>query len=184
MVWKLHVLIIGTLILTFISRASLLHPRTHGFHRFFAWEAIFALFLMNVEFWFVKPFSWYQVIAWILLFCSIIPLIWGMILLRKSGKPLEKRASDPSLLAFEKTSTLVKAGIYRYIRHPLYSSLLLLAWGIFFKSPSIPGGILVAFATLFLNSTARFEERENFEFFGEQYRDYMTTTKRFIPFVF
>ena len=32
---------------------------------------------------------------------------------------------------FEQTGHLVTAGIYRYIRHPLYSALLLLAWPLF-----------------------------------------------------
>ena len=43
---------------------------------------------------------------------------------------------DASLYAFEKTSKLVTVGLYRYICHPLYSSLFFLGWGVFFKSPS------------------------------------------------
>jgi protein-S-isoprenylcysteine O-methyltransferase Ste14 len=184
MIWKLIVFAFITAILIYISRASLLHPRSHGFYRFFAWEAIVALFLLNVDRWFVQPFAWYQVISWILLVVCVLPVIWGTVLLRKRGKPVERRTGDPSLLAFEKTTALVTTGIYRYIRHPLYSSLLLLAWGIFFKSPSLPGSGLVAAAIVLLYTTARADEAECIHFFGEQYRAYMKTTKRFIPFVF
>ncbi|KAF0108239.1 MAG: phospholipid methyltransferase domain-containing protein [Anaerolineaceae bacterium] len=184
MLWKILAFSIVTLVLVYISRASLLHPRSHGFYRFFAWEAILALFLLNVDYWFVEPFAWYQIIAWILLVASIVPAIWGVVLLRRGGKPVERRAGDPSLLAFEKTTSLVTTEIYKTIRHPLYSSLLLLAWGIFFKSPSLSGGGLVAAATLFLFLTARADEAECVKFFGTAYEDYMKKTKRFIPFLF
>ncbi len=184
MIAKIATFSLITFVLIHFSRASLLHPRSHGFYRFFAWEAILALFLFNIDYWFAHPFAWYQIIAWILLFGSIVPVVWGTVLLNKRGKPVERRANDPSLLAFEKTTALVTTGIYRYIRHPLYSSLLLLAWGIFFKSPSLPGGGLAAAATALLYATARADEAECIHFFGEQYREYMRETKRFVPFVF
>ena len=38
--WKIVILVLGTAALVFISRASLLKPGTHGFYRFFAFEAI------------------------------------------------------------------------------------------------------------------------------------------------
>lgn len=68
-------------------------------------------------------------------------------------------------------------------RHPLYSSLLLLVWGIFFKRPSWPGGGLAAFASACLLLTARAEEAECIRFFGPDYDAYIKRTRRFIPFV-
>ena len=41
----------------------------------------------------------------------------------------------PENLAFENTVKLVEVGLYRFIRHPMYASLLLLAWGAFLKHP-------------------------------------------------
>jgi protein-S-isoprenylcysteine O-methyltransferase Ste14 len=182
--WKPLVFAVGSLALVYISRASLRQPRSHGFYRFFAWEAILALFLLNVDFWFRDPLSWQQLIAWTLLFASLLPLAFGVRSLRQRGQPVEDRPGDPSLLAFEKTTALVTAGVYAYIRHPLYSSLLLLAWGIFFKDPSLPAGALVLTASLFLYATARADERECLAYFGPAYGDYMRTTRRFIPFLF
>jgi protein-S-isoprenylcysteine O-methyltransferase Ste14 len=173
----------ASLLLLAISWKSLRQPRSHGFYRFFAWEAILALFLMNAGAWFYKPFSWNQIIAWSLLILSLVPLVMGIHALRSRGKPVEQREGDPSLLAFEKTTTLVTTGIYHYIRHPLYSSLLLLNWGIFFKSPSVAGIILAVSATLLLIATARADERECTEFFGPPYQDYMMKTKMFIPYL-
>ena len=182
--WKLIVFIISTVLLIYISKASLRQVGSHGFYRFFAWECILLLFLLNVEKWFVDPFSWHQLISWVLLFASFVPLIFGVRSLRERGKPTQERPGDPSLLAFEKTTALVTTGIYAYIRHPLYSSLFLLTWGIFFKALSLAGAALALVATTFLVATARTDEQECIQFFGSEYREYMGKTKRFIPFLF
>ena len=182
--WKLIIFIIATGLLVYISRASLRQPGSHGFYRFFAWECIVLLFLLNVEKWFVDPFSWHQMVSWILLFASFVPLIFGVKALREHGKPAKERHGDPSLYAFEKTTELVTTGIYAYIRHPLYSSLFLLTWGIYFKALSLASIALALVATTFLVATASADEAECIRFFGDDYRRYMGKTKRFIPFLF
>jgi protein-S-isoprenylcysteine O-methyltransferase Ste14 len=171
-------------VLVYISRASLRAPRSHGFYRFFAWEFLPALLILNIDVWFLDPFSWHQLVSWFLLIVCLVPLVLGIRSLRARGKPVAHRDSEPQLLAFEKTSALVTSGIYRYIRHPLYSSLLLLTWGIFFKDPAGPGVLLALAATLFLVATAKADEAECIRFFGPPYQDYMKQTRMFIPFVF
>ena len=175
--WKIVVFVIISSVLAYISRASLRAPRSHGFYRFFAWEFILALFLLNIDVWFQNPLSWHQLISWFLLILSIVPLVFGVRALRSGGKPTRQREGEPQLLAFEKTSTLVTTGIYRYIRHPLYSSLLLLAWGIFFKAPSGLGLVLALGATVFLVLTAKADEAECIRFFGPDYESYMKQTR-------
>ncbi len=166
-----------------ISRASLRRPGTHGFYRFFAWEFILALIILNIPAWFRDPLSWYQVISWILLFASLAPLVFGIRMMVSRGKPAAARDGEPELLAFEKTTRLVTGGIFGYIRHPLYSSLLFLAWGAFFKDPGLWGLFLAAGATVFLFLTARADEAECLRFFGEEYQIYMKRTKMFVPFL-
>jgi protein-S-isoprenylcysteine O-methyltransferase Ste14 len=175
---------VGSLVLITISWKSLLRPRSHGFYRFFAWECILGLFLVNAKFWFYKPWAWNQIVAWLLLIVCLVPLGFGVHSLRTRGKPTQQRASDTSLLAFEKTTTLVTSGIYHYIRHPLYSSLFLLTWGIFFKAPTLTGLTLAILSTLFLVLTAKADEVECTHFFGASYVEYMKHTKMFIPYVF
>ena len=175
---------LGSVLLLYISRNSLRSPQSHGFYRFIAWECILALFALNMEFWFYQPFVWNQLIAWVLLILSLIPLAYGVHFLRTQGKPVEKREGDPSLLSFEKTTQLVTDGIYKFIRHPLYCSLLLLAWGIFFKHPTLTVLILAVTATAFLIFTAKADEAECIRFFGSVYQDYMKRTKMFIPYIF
>jgi protein-S-isoprenylcysteine O-methyltransferase Ste14 len=182
--WNAIAFVLLSSILIYISRKPLHSPRSHGFYRFFAWEFILALFLLNIKFWFQDPFAWYQLIAWTLLFASLIPLAFGVNALKSRGKPSANREGDPSLFEFERTSQLVTSGVYKYIRHPLYSSLLLLTWGMFFKLPSLIGGVLAIVATLFLFATAKADEAECILFFGVDYQNYMKHTKRFIPFLF
>jgi protein-S-isoprenylcysteine O-methyltransferase Ste14 len=77
----------------------------------------------------------------------------------------------------------VTKGIFRYIRHPLYSSLLFLTWGIWFKKPGIITFAVALISSLMLLITAIRDERECLAYFGDSYREYMTTTKRLIPFI-
>jgi protein-S-isoprenylcysteine O-methyltransferase Ste14 len=174
----------GSLVLIAISWKSLRHPRSHGFYRFFAWECILGLLLVNAKLWFYNPLAWNQIIAWFLLVVCLIPLGLGVHALRTRGKPTQQRVGDASLLAFEKTTALVTSGIYHYIRHPLYSSLFLLTWGIFFKFPSLFGVTLAILSTLFLVLTAKADEVECMHFFGTPYVEYMKHTKMFIPYIF
>jgi protein-S-isoprenylcysteine O-methyltransferase Ste14 len=165
------------------SRKTLLHPNFHGFYRFFAWECMLALGLLNILYWFKDPLSLYQIISWILLVIAVFLVANGVYMLKLVGKPDQKR-NDDKLIAFEKTSALVTVGVYKYIRHPLYSSLLFLAWGALLKHLSWPGLILAVFSSLFLYLTAKNDEVECLEHFGDEYRVYMRDSKRFIPFLF
>jgi protein-S-isoprenylcysteine O-methyltransferase Ste14 len=167
----------------YVSRKSLFRPHSHGFYRFFAWELILALVLLNAPNWTRDPFSFWQLVSWLLLLYSIFLVVHGVYLLKVIGKPNQDR-SDAELLAFEKTSCLVTVGAYKYIRHPLYSSLLFLAWGAFFKHPSLLGLLLVLAASLFLVLTAKKDEAECLKHFGNAYQTYMLGTKKFIPFLF
>ena len=181
--FEIIVFVLASIGLVFISRRSLLRPRSHGFYRFFAWEFILALILLKLDVWFLAPASPHQLVSWVLLLASLIPLVFGIRSLVTHGKPVRQREGEGQLLAFEKTSELVTTGIYRYIRHPLYSSLLLLTWGAFFKAPDGAGAALALGVTLFLVATARADEAECLRFFGASYQEYMRRTRMFLPFL-
>lgn len=179
-IWALFAVL--SVILAILSRRSLGSRGSHGFFRFLAWEAILGLVLMNAPVWFHDPIAWHQIISWILLVVSGLLVLEGVRLLHGGGKP-DKQRRDATLFVFEKTTSLVTTGIYRYIRHPLYSSLVFLGWGAFFKDPDLVPGVLAVLATGFLMQTARVEEAECVRYFGDAYLQYMRTTKRFLPFV-
>jgi len=158
----------------FTWKFSIKAKRPHGIPRFFAFESILLLVLFNMPVWFEGPHTWNQLISWIFLLVSIMFAVLGFLLLRVIGKP----QGD-----LENTSKLVTVGLYRFIRHPLYASLLFLGMGVFLKDISITTVLLAFINIVALIATAKEEEKEMIEKFGEEYIAYMHKTQMFIPFV-
>jgi hypothetical protein len=127
--------LIGTATLAWLSRKSLRSPGQHGFYRFFAWEAILGLIVLNQKVWGTDPFSPHQITSWLLMLLSIFLVIQAYRLMTKHGQASLAR-DDGTLYQFEKTTQLVTTGIFGYIRHPMYTSLLALAWGAYFQNPN------------------------------------------------
>jgi hypothetical protein len=96
MIFQLKVLIfiVTSIPLAWLSLSSLRDARSHGFYRFFAWEAILAVIVLNIDYWFHKPFGIYQIFSWLLLTASALLVIHGIYSLRVVGKPNKKR-DDP-----------------------------------------------------------------------------------------
>ena len=176
------ILSVGTVFFVAFSWRSFRHPGSHGFFRFFALEAILCLLVLNAPAWFRQPFSTLQLVSWPFLIISLGLAIHGFYLLRHLGQP-SKPEPGSHLFRIENTASLVTAGAYGIIRHPLYASLLCLVWGAALKSLTPVTAILAAAATVFLVATAKSEEVENLERFGEAFRRYMARTWLFIPFV-
>lgn len=169
--------------LVVISWRSLFTIGSHGFYRFFAWEGILWLAIRNWRYWFTDPAGLPQLISWLLLLTSGYLIVVGLRVFKKAGK-IDMAREDKNLLDFEKTTRLIDTGIYKYIRHPLYASLLYLAWGIFFKHITLELLIIAAITSVFLYITARLDEKECTVYFGDQYKAYMTRSKMFLPFIF
>lgn len=180
---RIIIFIVVSAFFVYLSRESLIRPKSHGFYRFFAFESITILILLNILDWFKNPFSLPQLFSWLFLFTSLYLVIHGVYLLWMIGRPDSDREGD-ELISFEKTSELVTTGAYQYIRHPLYSSLLFLTLGAFLKQPSWTGLFLTLTAIFSLLLTAKADESECIEHFGNPYQNYMERTKRFIPFLF
>ena len=159
----------------FTWRYAVLNPRSQGPYRFVAFEGITALVLLNHQVWFADVVSPRQIISFAALLIAIYLPLAGMLTLKSRGKPEGH---------FEYTTELVTTGVYRFIRHPMYASLLFLAIGAYLKQPLDPPGAIIfviAIAAVFM--TARAEEQDLVAAFGERYASYMKTTARFIPFV-
>jgi protein-S-isoprenylcysteine O-methyltransferase Ste14 len=164
-----------TLIIIFSWTYSIRDKRYHGIARFFSFESITILVIMNIRYWFRDPLSTTQLLSWIFLIISVYPGLAGYLTLRNHGKAENN---------FENTTVLVKRGIYRYIRHPLYCSLLLFGTGVMFKNP---GNIQISLGLINLAAvwiTAKTEEKEMLQKFGNEYAAYMKESKMFIPGLF
>ncbi|MGA1834453.1 protein-S-isoprenylcysteine O-methyltransferase [Rhizobium wenxiniae] len=107
----------------------------------------------------------------------------GLWLFRKTHKELGKNWSIS--LEIRDKHKLVHTGPYSRVRHPMYSSFLLLAFGQMFLLPNWAVGLagLLGFSVLFFLRVGK-EEHMMMETFGTDYRNYAKTTKRIIPYFY
>lgn len=78
---------------------------------------------------------------------------------------------------------LVKDGIYRYIRHPQYTGFYLIIFSFLLQWPTITTLIMVPFLIWLYNHLAKKEEKNMVKEFGDEYVNYIKSTRRFLPSV-
>ena len=105
----------GSAAIVWLSRKPLRKPGSHGFYRFFAWEAILGLIVLNREVWGSDPYSPHQFASWLLMMTSVALVVIGVATLKRDGAPGATR-DDGSFYEFEKTTQLVSHGIFGYSR--------------------------------------------------------------------
>jgi len=88
-------------------------------------------------------------------------------------------------LEIRETHTLVISGIYRYVRHPMYSSFWLWAIGqaLLFPNWIVGSAGLLAIAFLYFRRVRR-EEQMMLETFGDEYAAYSNRTAQLIPGIY
>jgi protein-S-isoprenylcysteine O-methyltransferase Ste14 len=155
----IFIFFLGTLVFAYFSwRYAIVNPRRQGPYRFVVFEGILALVLMNDEAWFNAPGSAVQIASWIALALSIYLAVAGFTLLRNRGRPQGH---------FEYTTVLVTDNVYRYIRHPMYASLFLLALGAALKQPTYrPAIVVFAIVVVAVYLTAKADEQDALAAFG------------------
>lgn len=178
---KLFLFLLCSFFFLKVSWNTLKDIYSHGFYRFFAFEGILMLLLLNESQWFLDPFSLRQLASWLMLVFSPAIVLSGLYYLKNVGGNTSRETETN--FNFENTERLVTIGIYKYIRHPMYSSLLFLNWGIVLKDITTLSIFLGVLVSLFLYVAAKTEERENIDFFGDDYLSYTEDVKMFIPFV-
>jgi protein-S-isoprenylcysteine O-methyltransferase Ste14 len=80
---------------------------------------------------------------------------------------------------------LITSGVYRYVRHPMYSAFFLWALAQALLLPNWIAGLagLAGFGTLFFLRVRR-EEQMMEAIFGDAYRSYAARTRRVVPGIF
>jgi protein-S-isoprenylcysteine O-methyltransferase Ste14 len=117
--------------------------------------------------------EWAQWIGAVLC-AAVLPLIWWV--QRALG------SNFATTLHVRDEHTLVTAGPYRWVRHPMYTAFFIQAVGLLLLTRNwfIGGVYLLALTVIVVTRTAN-EERTMLDKFGEQYRIYMQRTGRFVP---
>ncbi len=83
----------------------------------------------------------------------------------------------------KKNSVLITDGVYSYIRHPMYSSVLLSMLGPVIMYWHMTNTVI--YAALLINLLAKLHYEESLWLRRDpQYRDYCRHTKRLIPFIY
>jgi protein-S-isoprenylcysteine O-methyltransferase Ste14 len=79
----------------------------------------------------------------------------------------------------EKKGRLITSGLYRFVRHPLYTFGLLILW----LSPNMSVNTLIVYSslTIYILAGAFFEEKKLLREFGQEYAEYKTVTPMLIP---
>jgi protein-S-isoprenylcysteine O-methyltransferase Ste14 len=123
------------------------------------------------------PARWWAVALGAIIFASAL---W---VFRRSHKELGRNWSIT--LEIRERHALVSGGPYALVRHPMYTSFMLMGLGQAFLLSNWVAGLagLIGFAVLFFLRVDK-EERMMLENFGPQYRAYMERTKRIIPYLY
>jgi protein-S-isoprenylcysteine O-methyltransferase Ste14 len=109
----------------------------------------------------------------VLFACGIALAVWARIYLgRNWGMPMSQRA-EPEL---------VTSGPYRFVRHPIYSGLLIAMLGTALVN-SLVGLIVVAVLIAYFYYSGTVEERNLTAAFPGAYPEYRSHTKMLIPFL-
>jgi protein-S-isoprenylcysteine O-methyltransferase Ste14 len=113
---------------------------------------------------------------------GVIALCGALVLFYRSHADLGKNWSIS--LQIRNEHRLVTTGIYRFIRHPMYTSFFLLAVAQALLLPNWLAGLtgLVGVGILYA-FRVRQEERMMLERFGTDYQNYMAHTARLIPWI-
>lgn len=112
--------------------------------------------------------------------CGAVLMVAALWLFYRSHADLGQNWSVT--LELRKGHQLVKQGVYRSIRHPMYASIWLwsLAQGLLLENWLAGWYAFVAFAIMYFVRTPR-EEQMMCESFGHEYREYMQQTGRLFP---
>jgi len=132
--------------------------------------------MLQSPFWAMSPERW-RVLASVVCFVIAIALAWTAT--RALGR--EHLRFDAAIGAEHE---LVRSGPYSLVRHPIYTSMLCVLWGVGFMAAS-PLLFVIATAVFLVGTEirVRIEDRLLAARFGEQFDQYRRSTRAYLPLV-
>lgn len=123
------------------------------------------------------PFMMPLALRWVMNAAVIAGLVLGWVALRSYHLgafigTAQLRGADDTAAA------LSVSGLHRWMRHPLYSAVLLIVWGMARSELDVATACWV---TLYLIIGSRIEEQRLIARYGDAYRRYRSTTPAFLP---
>ena len=127
----------------------------------------------------VNGFLWRRtlftgIVADVIALAGLVIMLWARVILGRNW------SAD---VALKEGHELVTSGPYRWVRHPIYSGLLLMAlgWAVWRGRYSGFWGLAVLLPLFWIK--ARAEEQLMIQHFGDAYRSYKARVKALIPYV-
>lgn len=84
----------------------------------------------------------------------------------------------------EKSNDLIIKGLYQYVRHPLYTGLILFIIGIWLLYPTLAVSAFAIISFAYIDYGSSLEENKLILEFGNQYKQYQQSVKKLIPFIY
>jgi protein-S-isoprenylcysteine O-methyltransferase Ste14 len=106
----------------------------------------------------------------------------GLALVLASSLQMMVQLVSSSKKGLDPHKVVVRQGIYGYVRHPIFTGILVMSLTVLMTSPTLPVGLAFLLIALITNVRAALEEVV-LEERTPEYREYRSRTKRFIPFV-
>lgn len=153
-----------------------------------------------------KRSDWYFIIPAVLIyFSAIIVTIWDFIVIQGMNyhfgfinllglilgaigftiRGLAKRTLGKNYsYGLKSPEKLVKSGVYKYIRHPIYIALIIYNPMISMLFNSLYGFLIMQSIIPLILYRIKIEEDMLIEEFGNEYLKYMKNTKKLIPFIY
>ncbi len=121
------------------------------------------------------PFPlWLRIAGMVLVFAGGLVGTLGLLALGKNLSPFPKPIEG---------GRLVRSGVYRWVRHPIYSGLILSTLGWSLLTDTVLGLLLVVGLFIFFDLKSRREERWLGETYPD-YTDYKKQVKKLIPGIY
>jgi protein-S-isoprenylcysteine O-methyltransferase Ste14 len=144
----------------------------------FAWlylagVMLYAFFTSSIIFLFIPFPDWFRFVMGGVAIAGLLFLTWALRALGKNWAP--------SLSGVRKNTLLVTAGPYQIVRHPIYFGAFIFLAALAFVASNWT--ILVPTVALLVLLYAQLGDEETLLInrFGEEYREYMKRTPRFMP---
>jgi protein-S-isoprenylcysteine O-methyltransferase Ste14 len=165
-----------------VSRESLTGARTHGraWQMMLVFHSIVLTILGNSLLWgmgrlsaitLIQPTFWMEVVG-----CALMLTGWAVIVISQHQMGAAWR-----LGIVDEPTELQKRGIYRYVRHPIYTGMIMSTIGMLVMMPTYIMLTLTVLALIGLNREAQLEEAHLTRMHGDAYRHFSAQTGRWLP---
>ncbi|NND62436.1 MAG: isoprenylcysteine carboxylmethyltransferase family protein [Flavobacteriaceae bacterium] len=132
---------------------------------------LFALYIINWNLGDLHLLGWIKTVFITLTGFGLLVILFGIINLNENLSPFPTP---------KRNATLISHGIYKYVRHPIYSGLIISMFSYALVSESIFRIISATLLLLVFYFKSDYEEKKLVERFDE-YDDYKKVTGRFFP---